>query len=59
MKASTTNKSRGAANIVKGKSKEIAGKVVRSPRLQAKGAAQKTVGQIQRSIGQRQKVRGE
>lgn len=59
MKASTTNKGRGAANIVKGKAKEIAGKVVGRPTLELKGKAQKEVGKIQRSVGKRQEARGE
>ena len=41
MKASTKNISRGSANVVAGKTKELAGKAVRSPKLQAKGIVQK------------------
>lgn len=59
MKASTENKSRGAANIAKGKVKEIAGKAVRSPKLELKGKAQKEVGKVQRAVGKRQDARGE
>lgn len=58
MKASTVNKGRGAANVVKGKTKEIAGKAVGSPRLEAKGKAQKAVGKVQRAVGKRQDARG-
>lgn len=58
MKASTVNKGRGAANVVKGKVKEVAGKAVGSPRLEAKGKAQKAVGKVQRAVGKRQEVRG-
>lgn len=59
MKASTINKTRGAGNIAGGKSRQAAGKVVRSPRLQAKGAAQEMGGRIQRAVGRRQDARGD
>ena len=59
MKASTINKSRGTANIAKGKVKEVAGRATRSPRLELKGTAQKVAGNIQRAVGKRQKARGE
>lgn len=59
MKASTVNKSRGAGNIAAGKTKQLAGKAVRSPRLQAKGAVQEVAGRVQRAVGKRQKARGE
>ncbi len=58
MKASTRNKTTGTANVVKGKTKEIAGKVFRSPKLELKGKAQKEVGKVQRNVAQRQKARG-
>ena len=59
MKASTVNKSRGAANIAKGKVKEVSGRAARSPRLELKGTAQKVAGKIQRAVGKRQQARGE
>lgn len=59
MKTSTKNSARGDADIVKGKSKEIAGKVVRSKRLELKGKAQAEVGRIEKKIAKRQKARGE
>jgi uncharacterized protein YjbJ (UPF0337 family) len=58
MKASTTNMTRGAGNIAGGKTRQAAGKVVRSPRLRAKGVAQETGGRIQRAVGKSQKARG-
>lgn len=59
MKASTRNIAAGDANIVKGKTKEITGKVVRSDNLQAKGVAQEVAGDIQKAVGRDQKSRGE
>jgi uncharacterized protein YjbJ (UPF0337 family) len=58
MKASTRNTAAGNANIAKGSAKQAAGKVLGKRRLQAKGVAQKTVGQIQKAVGKRQKREG-
>ena len=58
MKASTTNKTRGTVNIIKGDTKIAAGKLTRRRLLEAKGRAQKLVGEIQKSVGQRQKCEG-
>jgi uncharacterized protein YjbJ (UPF0337 family) len=59
MKASTVNQGRGAANVAKGKVKEVTGRAATSPRLEVKGTAQKVAGKIQRAVGKRQKARGE
>src|ERR1039457_6871398 len=58
MKASTTNRARGATNIVKGDVKVATGKVTRNRLLQAKGRAQKLVGRIQKAVGKDQKADG-
>jgi uncharacterized protein YjbJ (UPF0337 family) len=58
MKASTINKARGAGNIAGGKTRQAAGRVVRSPRMQAKGIAQEAGGRIQRAVGKSQNRRG-
>ena len=58
MKASTTNKTRGAGNVAAGKTKQAVGKVVRSPKLEGKGIAQETGGRIQRAVGKDQDARG-
>jgi uncharacterized protein YjbJ (UPF0337 family) len=58
MKASTTTLTRGTGNVAVGKTKELAGKAVRSPTLRAKGTAQKVAGKIQRAVGKEQKARG-
>jgi uncharacterized protein YjbJ (UPF0337 family) len=57
MKASTRNKAAGAANIVKGDAKQVAGKVLGRKLLQAKGRAQELVGQLQEDVGKRQRAR--
>ena len=59
MKASTTNKTRGTVNIVKGDAKIAAGKLTNKKLLVAKGRAEKLVGEIQRAVGKDQKSRGE
>jgi uncharacterized protein YjbJ (UPF0337 family) len=43
---------------VKGKIKEIAGKLSGNPRLEAKGKGEKIAGKVQRKIGQVKKVLG-
>jgi uncharacterized protein YjbJ (UPF0337 family) len=58
MKASTTNKVNGGANIVKGEAKQLAGKALGKPALQARGRGQEAVGKVQVTVGQRQKAKG-
>ncbi len=59
MKASTTNKTRGTVNILKGDTKIAAGKLTNKRLLESKGRAQKLVGEIQKAVGKDQKKRGE
>ena len=59
MKPSTTNLARGRGNIAVGKTKEIAGKVVNSPKLKTKGILQQAGGQIQKAVGKAQKSQGD
>ena len=59
MKASTTNRARGTANIVKGDTKIAVSKVTRNRLLETKGRAQELVGQIQKAVGKSQKSRGD
>ena len=59
MKPSTSNKNRGAANVVKGKIKEVAGKATGKPNLELKGRLQKGVGKVQREVGKSQQARGD
>jgi uncharacterized protein YjbJ (UPF0337 family) len=58
MKASTRNRAAGAVNIVKGDTKQLAGRALGKRLLQAKGRAQEIVGQIQKEVGRRQKLEG-
>lgn len=59
MKTSTKNNARGDADIVKGKTKEITGKIVRSKKLELRGKAQAEVGRIEKNVAKRQKARGD
>ena len=59
MKPSTRNKAAGTVNIAKGDTKIALSKVTRSRLLEAKGRAQKLVGQLQRNAGKQQKARGQ
>jgi uncharacterized protein YjbJ (UPF0337 family) len=58
VKPSTTDRVQGSAKIFSGKIKEDAGKVFRSPNLQAKGNAEKNEGHVQKKIGEIEKVLG-
>ncbi len=58
MKASTRNRAAGTINIVKGDTKQIAGKALGKRLLQARGRAQELVGKIQKEVGRRQKLEG-
>jgi uncharacterized protein YjbJ (UPF0337 family) len=58
MKASTRNRVAGTANIVKGDTKQLAGKILGKKLLQARGRAQELVGKIQKEVGKRQKQEG-
>lgn len=59
MKASTTNKTRGAGNVAGGKTRQAVGKAVRSPKMQGKGIVQEVSGRVQRAIGKHQEARGD
>jgi diguanylate cyclase (GGDEF)-like protein/PAS domain S-box-containing protein len=56
MKPSTKNEIAGTIHEVKGTIKEKAGHLVGNPSLEAKGLAEQGVGQIQKKIGQLEKV---
>ncbi len=58
MKPSTKNQATGLAKSVAGKVKEVTGKSVGNPRLQAEGQAQKIEGKTQQKVGEIQKVLG-
>lgn len=58
MKSSTKDQARGTFHELKGKAKEIAGKVTDNPKLEAEGTGEKISGKIQGKIGQVKKVLG-
>ena len=59
MKASTTNKTRGAGNVAGGKTRQAVGRATRNRSMQAKGVAQEVGGRVQRAVGRRQESRGD
>jgi len=58
MKSSTRDKAEGTFHEVKGKAKEVAGKLIDNPELEAEGTGEKIAGKIQEKIGQVKKVWG-
>ena len=58
MKSGIRDKTEGTFHEVKGKVKEIAGKLSDNPKLEAKGKGEKIAGKVQEKIGQVKKVWG-
>jgi uncharacterized protein YjbJ (UPF0337 family) len=58
MKSSTQDKAEGAFHEVKGKIKEVAGKLSDNPELEAEGAGERIAGKVQEKIGAVKKVLG-
>lgn len=58
MKSSTKDKVEGTFHELKGKVKEVAGKVSDNPKLEAEGTGEKIGGKVQAKIGQAKKVLG-
>lgn len=58
MKSSTKDQAEGKFHKVKGKIKEIAGKVSDDPKLEAEGKDEKRAGKVQEKIGQVKNVLG-
>jgi uncharacterized protein YjbJ (UPF0337 family) len=56
MKSSIKDKTEGTFHEVKGKVKEIAGKLTDNPKLQAEGAIEKNAGKAQEKIGEVKKI---
>jgi len=56
MKSSTKDQAEGMFHKVKGKVKEIAGKLSDNPKLEGEGAGEKIAGAVQEKIGQVKKV---
>jgi len=58
MKSSTKDKTEGMFHQVKGKTKEIAGKLSDNPNLEAEGTIEKSAGKGQKKVGEVKKVLG-
>ena len=58
MKSSKQDKAEGTYHKVKGKLKEIAGKLSDNPKLEAEGTGEKIAGKVQEKIGEVKKVLG-
>lgn len=56
MKASTKNQAKGKVHEIKGTAKEVVGKLTRDPALEAEGAVEKTLGKVQKKVGDLGKV---
>lgn len=58
MKSSIRDKAEGTFHEMKGKLKEVAGKMTDNPKLHAKGTVEKIAGKVQNKIGQVKQVLG-
>ena len=58
MKNSTKDKAEGTFHEMKGKVKEVAGKITDNPKLEAEGTGERIAGKVQAKIGQVEKVLG-
>ena len=58
MKSSIRDKAEGTFHQMKGKIKEVAGKLSDNPKLEAEGTGEDMAGKIQEKIGQVKKVLG-
>jgi uncharacterized protein YjbJ (UPF0337 family) len=58
MKSSKQDKAEGTFHEVKGKVREVAGKLSDNPKLEAEGTVEKITGQVQEKIGEVKKVWG-
>ncbi len=58
MKSSTKDQAAGTAKVIAGDLKELTGKVIGNPGLQAKGKAEQAVGHTQKKVGEIKKVLG-
>ena len=59
MKSSTKDQTEGTFHQMKGKIKEVAGKLSDDPNLEAEGTGEKIAGKIQEKVGQVKKVLGQ
>jgi uncharacterized protein YjbJ (UPF0337 family) len=59
IKPGTQDQVEGTLHDVKGKAKEVAGKLLNDPDLEADGEAEEIAGKVQNKIGQVKKVLGQ
>jgi len=59
MKSSIRDKAEGTFHEVKGKVKEVAGKLSDNPKLEAEGTSERIAGKVQEKVGEVKKVLGE
>jgi uncharacterized protein YjbJ (UPF0337 family) len=58
MKPSTSNQAKGRLHELKGGAKEVVGKLLNDPDLEAEGTVEKTQGKVQKKVGEIGKVFG-
>jgi uncharacterized protein YjbJ (UPF0337 family) len=58
MQSSTKDQAEGTFHKIKGKIKEVAGRLSDNPELEAEGTVEKLTGEVQEKIGQVKKVLG-
>ena len=56
MKSSTRNQAEGKLHEIKGAAKETAGRITNDPDLEDEGTVEKTLGKVQKKVGQLGKV---
>jgi uncharacterized protein YjbJ (UPF0337 family) len=56
MKTSTKDQAEGTLHELKGKIKEVAGKLTDNPKLEGEGLGEKIAGKVQNKLGQVEKV---
>jgi uncharacterized protein YjbJ (UPF0337 family) len=56
MKSSTKDQAEGTFHELKGKVKEVAGKLSDNPKLEGEGLGEKLAGKLQKKVGQVEKV---
>ena len=56
MKSSTKDQAKGTFHELKGKVKEVAGKLSDNPKLEGEGLCEKIAGNVQKKVGQVEKV---
>lgn len=56
MKSSTKDQVEGSFHELKGKTKEVAGKLSDNPKLEGEGLGEKLAGKVQKKVGEIEKV---